>query len=264
MKTNFQSWPAWLKVCIYFIVLWATTMLGGVLPPDLNNPLFYLLAGVLVSWLMLRAEGKRIGTLGFIPQGGKDYRSFAMGAGLGALLLITVTLLTLTTTGDRLVWLGQFKSMNLVVLAFFTFVSAFAQEFVFRGYPFQLLLTRYPVWLAQLLVAIPFGLMHISLGMRFSEIGIILLTTGTGSVLFGLAYLRTGRLFFPTGIHMGWNLLQGMLPRAEQQGGAGLFRVIPAHHLHQDLIVVGVYLAVMWLAIVLMGKDRLKLRGKTV
>lgn len=93
--------------------------------------------------------------------------------------------------------------LTIITLFITVLASAYAQELAFRGYPFQLLQRKYGIWPAQIIIAISFGLMHLSRNMSFGELASIVFTTGAGSLLFALAYLKTKNLALPTGIHFG-------------------------------------------------------------
>jgi len=75
---------------------------------------------------------------------------------------------------------------------------------LFHGYAFQLLIRRLGAFATILPAAIIFGLAH--LGNDNSSL------PGFGNtmlwgILFGYAYLRTGALWLPIGLHFGWNLV---------------------------------------------------------
>jgi hypothetical protein len=105
------------------------------------------------------------------------------------------------------------------------FCSVFAQELAFRGYPFRLMLDKWGEWPTQIVIAVLFGLMHLSNDMSLAAILLTMLTTGTGSLLFGIAVIKTKRLHLAVGLHFGWNLTQFLLPRAASQNGNGIWIV---------------------------------------
>ena len=81
-------------------------------------------------------------------------------------------------------------------------VAALAEEAIFRGYPFQVLVRVGGPVSAIVVSAVLFALAHganPSIGI-FALINIFL-----AGILLALAYLRTLSLWFATAVHMGWN-----------------------------------------------------------
>ena len=88
-------------------------------------------------------------------------------------------------------------------------LGAAAEEMLFRGYPFQTLLRSWPVWAALVPVSVPFALVHLA------NPNVVPGFTFANTVLAGawlcVAYWRTRSLWFPLGLHFGWNWVQGSL-----------------------------------------------------
>jgi membrane protease YdiL (CAAX protease family) len=102
---------------------------------------------------------------------------------------------------------GVWKTL---VFSFVVFtLGAAAEEMLFRGYPFQTLLRSWPVWVAALPVSAPFALVHL-LNPNVAP-GFTFLNTALAGVWFCVAYWRTRSLWFPLGLHFGWNWVQGSL-----------------------------------------------------
>ncbi len=85
-------------------------------------------------------------------------------------------------------------------------VSAANEEFLFRGYPLQVLMVAIGPWPAILVMSSLFGLGHY-LNPNATSVGT--LNTFLAGILLCLAYVRTRSLWFPYGIHVGWNLAIG-------------------------------------------------------
>lgn len=219
MANKIQRWPAWAKVFVYFLILWLGTLLAGALPL-LNGIWFFLSLSLLVVLLFTGSFRKTVMETGMLPLNRKHLLQLTSGTITGICTLLTVTACTFWLTGDR--WqFNVLPPLPLILIVFLTCLwSAYAQEVVFRGFPFQQLLHRYGPWRAQLIIAIPFGLMHIKDNMAYEQIFIILLTTGLGSILFGLAYIKTRNLMLPTGLHFGWNFAEVLVPRTSGAGSA--------------------------------------------
>ena len=92
---------------------------------------------------------------------------------------------------------------RLIVVVILLGVSAFNEELVFRGYPMQVLMTGIGPLPAIVVMSGLFGLLH-HLNPNATWLGT--LNVVLAGVLLSLAYLRTRSLWFPFGIHVGWNL----------------------------------------------------------
>lgn len=87
-------------------------------------------------------------------------------------------------------------------------LGALAEELMFRGYPFQRLVAGVGVAGAIVVFSVLFGVVHLS-NPGASVWGLI--NTVAIGVLFALAYLRTGALWLPWGIHFAWNAALGFV-----------------------------------------------------
>jgi membrane protease YdiL (CAAX protease family) len=99
-------------------------------------------------------------------------------------------------------------------------LGAAAEEMLFRGYPFQTLLRSWPVWAALIPVSVPFALVHLANpnvvpGFTFAN-------TVLAGVWLCVAYWRTRSLWFPLGLHFGWNWVQGALLGSPVSGITGI------------------------------------------
>lgn len=210
--------PVWLRVSIYFTIIIVAAYIAGVVP-TLDSIFFYFGIALLLSFLFLKAEGKPLTNLGFVPTCATDWKNFFRGLIIGQSALLTSAGLTIWLNGGRLAFTGHGDPVFLLILIFIHLWSSFAQEFTYRGYPFQRLLTSYGPWVAQLAVTLPFAVMHLKLNtsITWQQIFMTWLTTGMGSILYGLCYLRTGKLILSIGLHFGWNLAQALVPRSLEE-----------------------------------------------
>jgi membrane protease YdiL (CAAX protease family) len=105
----------------------------------------------------------------------------------------------------------------------------------------------------QLAIAVPFGLMHVNHDMSLQDMARVMLTTGLGSLLFGLAYIKTGNLMLPVGIHLGWNFLQVLIPRTPGGDPKALISVTGSQISYGSAAILMPYLAVVTVAILLLA-----------
>jgi len=96
---------------------------------------------------------------------------------------------------------------TLVLSGFVFLLGAAAEEMLFRGYPLQTLLRSWPLWLALIPTSVPFALAHLDNPKVVP--GFTFANTVLAGVWLAVAYWRTRSLWFPTGIHFGWNWVQG-------------------------------------------------------
>ncbi len=82
-------------------------------------------------------------------------------------------------------------------------LGAAGEEILFRGFGFQILMRAFGSWTAILPIGVLFALMH-SNNPSASVLGIVN-TAGFG-ILFGYAFLRSHDIWYPLGMHFGWNL----------------------------------------------------------
>lgn len=98
---------------------------------------------------------------------------------------------------------------TLVLSAVIFFVAALAEEALFRGYPLQTFTRARLVLLGILATSLPFAVGH----LENPNAGGLLafLNTALAGVWLAVAYLRTRSLWFPLGVHWGWNWALGSL-----------------------------------------------------
>ncbi|MBM3810785.1 MAG: CPBP family intramembrane metalloprotease [Acidimicrobiia bacterium] len=125
---------------------------------------------------------------------------FAGGGGAAALILAPPLMFGIATlapsTEPTPTW-GTF--------AFVTFVLLFgvvAEEVLFRGYAFQVLVPVFGTWATVLPMGVLFGAAH---STNQNVTNLALFNTMAWGVLLGYAVLRSGDLWLAIGIHFGWN-----------------------------------------------------------
>ncbi|HVW97455.1 MAG TPA: type II CAAX endopeptidase family protein [Mucilaginibacter sp.] len=250
MKKFLNTHP-WTKVLLYFIALVIAAATAFTIP-FLGDFWFFMLVSVISSWLLLRLEEKNLSDLHLIPANRRSWLQWGLGTLAGCGLLVVTAIVTILTTGDEWHFNGITNPVYVIVVFLTCFWSAIVQEFVFRGYPFQTMLRHYSAWKAQLVILIPFAMMHMHFGMSLQEVLLTTLTTGIGSVLFGLAYIRTQHLALPVGLHLGWNFAQALIPRTAGGSATTLIMVSGDQHQYNFLNVIMPFIVVTGAAICLL------------
>lgn len=198
-----------LRVGLFVAVAW----FGMVLFPWIMLPVAGLMvaaalgtfaAAAVANAIVVRIyERGRLSDLG-LGWTASSMREFFAGAGAGAgaaVLILGAPVLVLKAAfepapGVQHPW-ASFAFVSVVLL-----FGAVGEEMLFHGYAFQLLIRAVGEFATILPAGVLFGLAH--LGNRNASILGIANTMGWG-VLLGYAYLRSGALWLPIGLHFGWN-----------------------------------------------------------
>ena len=151
----------------------------------------------------------------------KWWQDLIFGLGLGILLIGSVFLIELAagwvTISDTLHTANSEGSfiLKLIVFVILFVCVGFSEELNSRGYHltniaegfnFKAIDPKYAIVIAVFLSSILFGIFHLgSPGANLISIFIIFLM----AILLSIAYVLTGRLAIPIGVHIAWNLFQG-------------------------------------------------------
>ncbi|MGH9721959.1 MAG: lysostaphin resistance A-like protein [Bryobacteraceae bacterium] len=185
-------------------VIFSTSPLTGLGGDFLGITLSAFLAAWLANFLALRIyEHHSLATIGLGMQA-PALRHFALGVagGFGAAVLVVAIgfasgMARAEPAAGHDVTPGSFAFVTILLLA-----GATGEELFFRGYGFQVLVRTWGPFATILPAGVVFGLLHAS-NPNATYLGIAN-TVGFG-ILFGYAFLRSGDLWFPIGLHFGWN-----------------------------------------------------------
>lgn len=224
----FGVWAALIAI----VVMSAVTIGGVGWFHNVNWRLFVEIGGTIATLgalvFMVRVVDKRgWATLGF----GADNSLVGLLSGtvLGAFIFI-VPIGVLTALGyvRYAPDLGGFNANALWLALVLCFFNVITQEVLVRSYIFQELWTKYGVLVAHAVTTLLFVALHAG-AIREGQNGLIAAANiALASVMLGLAYVRSGALWLPIGIHLGWNGLQGPvlgLSVTGQDIGLGYWRV---------------------------------------
>ena len=215
---------------------------GVTIRPDLPGILSTLLLGswiLFVSWVcLLRLDRKGLRSLGFgffRGWGGELGRGMATGA----LMIAGVVIAQAASGGTRLrlhpIWQAGLSAPSLdglspllieALLAIgLLAASALYEELLYRGYAFQTLLRDVQPAVPLLLLSLFFALGHWQNPGRSLASTINTLLAG---LWLSLAYLKSGNLWYPLGLHFAWNWTLGPICGLPVSGLR-----IPAHPLFE-------------------------------
>ena len=146
-----------------------------------------------------------------LPRTSTSIRQSLIGVAWGA-ALISLAVIPVALTGEDVMF--RFNTRTVLRLAVTTALlvgGALLEELMFRGYPFQRLIEAIGAPGAILVLSIFFGAVHLNNPNAGGIWSWGFFNTLAVGVLFALAYLRTGSLWFPIGIHFGWNFFLGVI-----------------------------------------------------
>jgi membrane protease YdiL (CAAX protease family) len=122
---------------------------------------------------------------------------------LASLLPLAFRVASLERAPNATVQWGSLAFVTVLLL-----FGAVGEEMLFRGYAFQFLIGRMGAYATILPFGVLFGLMH---GNNPNQSWLGLFNTAAWGVLFGYAFLRSGDLWLPIGLHFGWNWVLPLL-----------------------------------------------------
>ncbi|MDB6164015.1 MAG: family intrarane metalloprotease, partial [Xanthomonadaceae bacterium] len=137
-------------------------------------------------------------------------RQVSCGIAFGSAQMLAVVALIFAAGGARFS-LDPAGGLTAIASGAWAFAwVAVLEEVLFRGFVFQRLVDGIGAPIAQLLMAGLFAIAHWgNPGMQGATEVWASVDIALGGILLGLAYLRTGSLALPIGIHFGWNWIQG-------------------------------------------------------
>lgn len=169
-----------------------------------------LLFGVFI-WMLTAAdhiEEHRIAAQG-LPRVKGWLRQFLAGGFIGAVLtVLAIAPIYFRGHFSYHVLMSMHLLPNLGLVLLILFCGALAEELVFRGYPFQHLTRAIGAVPAVVCFSAFYGALHL-LNPNASRWGAV--NSALIGVLLSIAYLRTRALWLPWGIHLGWNLMMGLV-----------------------------------------------------
>jgi len=192
----------------YFVFPLIIALLGA--PVFVISTLGTFAAAAVANTLALRIYER--GNLSDIGLGwtAASRRNLSLGilGGLGAALAVVVLPLVLRLADYQPVPGENLRWPSLLFVSILLLFGAVGEEMLFRGYGFQVLVKGIGPFATVLPIAVLFGLAH-SQNLNFGPLA--LFNTILWGVVLGYAYLRSGDLWLPIGLHFGWNWALPML-----------------------------------------------------
>jgi membrane protease YdiL (CAAX protease family) len=186
-----------------FFFGWIFLFVGNLLAGSVLAILFFSLLGNFLCFRIFDGKGLEALSMPFNRPGLYNSLTGAALGFMGAALVLLIPMLSgqahevLAKGGVGLNWRMQ-MFVPLMVVA-----GAAGEEILFRGFGFQILLRSFGPFSAILPIGVLFGFMHGN-NPHASIFGLV--NTALFGLLFGYAFVRTHDIWFPFGLHVGWNL----------------------------------------------------------
>jgi membrane protease YdiL (CAAX protease family) len=127
---------------------------------------------------------------------------------LFGLVIFSITIAIIALAGDYHIT-GRSWSTAFVVAFIALLADAAAEEVVFRGFIFRTCRDLWGPWVALAISAVLFGAIH-AFNPNATVISSVAIAVEAG-VLLAVAYAVTESLWFPIGIHAGWNFSESII-----------------------------------------------------
>lgn len=180
----------------------------------LTAPLLEPLPSILIllaTWACLLIRRQRFSDVG-LKLNLVWVKEFVTGTAVGVLMILATVVIIWSIGGVKFA-LDPERSIKLLSYGFYLFLfGSIMEELLHRGFIFQRLIDGIGIWGAQLIIAAIFAFGHAgNPGMEGTTEIIATLDLVMGSLIFGLAYIKTKSLALPIGLHLGWNWSQGSI-----------------------------------------------------
>jgi uncharacterized protein len=140
--------------------------------------------------------------LGWSNTSTRDFFTGVAAAALAAMVILVGAILAGAARFERTA-ASENPVASAAFIAIVLLFGAAGEEMLFHGYAFQLLIRKLGAFATILPAGIIFGLAH-SNNQNATALGVA--NTMLWGILLGYAYLRSGALWLPIGLHFGWNV----------------------------------------------------------
>ena len=174
-------------------------------------PYLSCLMFVLVTWILFKTENKSLGTIGFTFKF-QQLRFLFLGTFLGICVLLLVKYVRCLYLGESLRLSSRINLGDVFLAFYFILPQVATEELLFRGYLFHKTIRITNVVTANIIFSVVFTLVHVLDEGVIQNKGLLimlLISIPVGHLLFATALIRSKTLWFPIGLHLSWNFVQG-------------------------------------------------------
>lgn len=164
---------------------------------------------LLTSWgLLWLVEKKQLTALGILPTA-KLIKLFGWAILLSSICCTTYHILRTLFIDNSWYYNRDYTFKGFLLNGWWVVKSVLFEELIFRGALLFIAIKKLGVQKACILSAVAFGVYHwfsySAFGNPF-QMAIIFLLTGIFGYVLALSFAKTGSLYLPIGLHLGWNL----------------------------------------------------------
>ena len=195
----------WLRAII-LLVVYLSASIGAGFFVSTNEAWFaasFVIALLIVFFFRTVIDRKSFTSIGF--EGDDFFKNALMGLCLGTFLVCTGTLLMYFM--GVVEWIDITAGTSpLILSAGSLMMVAVGEELVFRGYILRNLMKSFNRWIALIVSAALFTIVHAS---NPDVEWVALINTFLGGLLTGITFMYTRSLWLPVFFHFSWNYIQG-------------------------------------------------------
>ncbi|MEQ9408654.1 MAG: CPBP family intramembrane glutamic endopeptidase [Fuerstiella sp.] len=155
-----------------------------------------------------RLDGRSWQSMGFQWPATGGATSLPAGFGLGTAAMLMSAIIVAGAGGY--LWTGIQLSWMMLVMAPVLLLMAFTEELVFRGYLLQNLIEAGKTGSGVVFSSLVFWLMH-GMNPGVWDSPVISINLFAAGIIHALAYVLSGNIWYPTLMHFGWNVTQGLV-----------------------------------------------------
>ena len=198
---------ALIAILGYYIFPWAMSFVGS--PFVIAALSTFAAAGVANAMALRIYERAQLADIG-LGWTAASRRNLALGflGGGGAGLFVILLPIAFRVADLRQSTDSHFAWPSVLFVSIVLLFGAVGEEMLFRGYGFQVLVKAIGPFATILPTSVLFGLAHTQ-NLHFN--GIALLNTVLWGIVLGYAFVVSGDLWLPIGLHFGWNWVLPLL-----------------------------------------------------
>lgn len=195
----------WIRALVLLVVYISLTVLSGYLmiSPELWFAISFVISFLLVFIFRRLIDRRSFESIGFNPA--YIYPDAVIGFSLGTFLMCAGAMLLYFF--KYMHWIDvAYRSEEFLLSFGLLAMIAMSEELIFRGYVLRNLMKSFNKWIALVISAALFSIVHYS-NLGIPVMGIV--NTFLGGLVLGIAFIITRSLWLPICFHLSWNFVQG-------------------------------------------------------
>ena len=190
-----------LGIVSQILFFWLFQPLGVLIAAALGT---FAAAGVTTALTLRMFERSSLSSIGLRwHPAALRHVGLGMAIGIGSALLVTILPFLMRIAEFVPKADTPFNVPSLIFVSLLLLFGVMGEEILFRGYGFQILAGTFGRYQVLLPVAVLFAAAHAA---NANSSPLALLNTFLWGVALGYAFLRSGDLWLPIGVHFGWNV----------------------------------------------------------